>query len=207
MLLCLSTATEGAETTTLPVVKPATIEVDVSNLPASEQAALVPLLKASRKLDELYMQQVWPGTRALIRQREGSQTAAARAELNALNCFKGPWDPTGRPFIEGVPPRRPIGDFYPAGSAKQDIGSWLGTLSQADRGRALDPFTAIERGADGSLGAVQYSSRYRDTLKEAATLLRDAAALTHEPTLRKYSLPCAPRRSRTMTITPAMSRS
>jgi hypothetical protein len=186
VLLCLSTALEGAESTTLPVIKPATIEVDISKLPASEQATLVPLLKASRKLDELYMQQVWAGSRALIRQREASQTPAARAELKALNCFKGPWGPTGAPFIEGVPRERPIGEFYPAGSAKQDIDAWLGTLSKDDRERALDPFTAIERRADGSLSAVPYSSRYRDTLKEAATLLRDAAALTHEPTLKNF---------------------
>ena len=185
-LLCLSLSASAGEKATLPALESAMIEVDTSGLPASEQAALVPLLRASRKLDELYRQQVWPGTQALIGQREKSQTPGARAELNALNCFKGPWGPTGKPFIDRVPSERPIGDFYAPGSTKLEIDGWLGTLSQADRKRALDPFTAIERTANGSFRDVPYSRHYRKTLNEAAASLRDAAALTHEPTLKNF---------------------
>jgi hypothetical protein len=55
----------GAGPTQLPALEPMTIEVDISALPASEQAALVPLLRAACHIDALYMRQVWPGTRAL----------------------------------------------------------------------------------------------------------------------------------------------
>ena len=131
------------------------------------------------------MQQVWPGTRALISERQSAQTPA-RAELDALNFFKGPWGPTGTAFISGVPSERPIGDFYPSGTTKHDIDIWLGTLSQPDRKRALDSFTAIERGQNGPFEMVSYGRHYKNALTEAAGALREAAALTHEATLRNY---------------------
>src|SRR4030088_2085203 len=139
-LLCLAaTAAEAAaEPSPLPALKSVAVEVDITRLPASEQAALVPLMRAARQMDALYMRQVWPGTRALIRERQSAQTFAAQAELDALNFFKGPWGPTGDAFIGGVPSERPIGDFYPSDTTRHDIDIWLGTLSEPDRKRALD---------------------------------------------------------------------
>ncbi len=186
-LLCLAAIAEAAaEPSPLPELKPVPVDVDITGLPASEQAALVPILRAARQMDALYMQQVWPGTPALIRERQSAQTTAARAELDALNFFKGPWGRTGIAFIGGVPSERPIGDFYPSGTTKHDIDIWLGTLSQPDRKRALDPFTAMERGRNGPFEVVSYGSHYKDALTEAAGALREAAAHTHEATLRNY---------------------
>lgn len=85
-LLCLAaTAEAAAEPSPLPELKPVAIEVDITSLPASEQAALVPLLRAARQMDALYLQQVWPGTRALIIERQSAEDSAAQAELDALN--------------------------------------------------------------------------------------------------------------------------
>jgi len=96
-LLCLAaTAEAAAEPSPLPALKSVAVEVDITGLPASEQAALVPLLRAARQMDALYMRQVWPGTRAQIGERQSAQTSTAQAELDALNFFKGPWGPTGR---------------------------------------------------------------------------------------------------------------
>jgi hypothetical protein len=186
-LLCLAaTAAATAEPSPLPALKSVAVDVDITGLPASEQAALVPLLRAARQMDALYMRQVWPGTRALIRERQSSQTSAAQAELDALNFFKGPWGPTGTAFISGVPSERPIGDFYPSDTTKHDIDIWLGTLSEPDRKRALDSFTAIERRLSGPFQAVSYGRRYKDALTEAAGALREAATLTHEATLKNF---------------------
>jgi hypothetical protein len=186
-LLCLAaTAEAAAEPSPLPALKSVAVEVDITGLPASEQAALVPLPRAARQMDALYMRQVWPGTRALIRERQSAQTSAAQAELDALNFLKGPWGPTGTAFIGGVPSERPIGDFYLPGTTKHDIEIWLGTLSEPDRKRALDSFTAIERGQNGPFEVVSYGRHYKDALTEAAGALREAATLTHEATLRNY---------------------
>jgi len=187
VLLCVAATAEGTtEPPPLPATQSVTVDVDITSLPASEQAPLIAIVRAARQMDALYVRQVWPGTRALITERQAAQTAAAEAELVALNFFKGPWGPTGAAFIAGVPPEQPIGDFYPPGTTKHDIEAWLATLSEPDRKRALDPFTVIERGQSGRFGVVPYSRHYKDGLTEAAAALREAAALTHEPTLRNY---------------------
>jgi hypothetical protein len=186
-LLCLAAAWEAAaEPLPLPELKPVTVEADIAGLPSSEQAALVPLLRAARQIDALYMRQVWPGTLALIRERQPPRTTAAQAELAALHFFKGPWGPTGTAFITGVPAERPIGDFYPSDTTKHDIEAWLATLSEPNRKQALDPFAAIERGQNGRLEVVPYGRRYKDALTAAAEALREAATLTHEATLKNF---------------------
>jgi len=183
---CLAIGNVGAEPARLPALEPTTIEVNITALPASEQAALVPILRAAREMDAIYMTQVWPGTRALIRERLSARTSAAQAELDALNFFKGPWGQTGTAVIGGVPAERPVGDFYPSGTTKHDIDIWLGTMSEPDRKRALDYFTAIERGQNGLFEVVSYGRRYKDALTEASGALREAATLTHEPTLKNF---------------------
>jgi len=187
ILVCLAATAEGAtEPPPLPTTQPVAVEVDITGLPASEQASLVPIIRAARQMDALYIRQVWPGTAALIRERQAARTAAADSELDALNFFKGPWGPTGAAFIAGVPPEQPIGDFYPPGTTKRDIEAWLATLSEPDRKRAVNPFTAIEHGQSGSFEVVSYARHYKDGLSEAARALREAATLTHEATLRNY---------------------
>jgi hypothetical protein len=89
LLFLAATATGGTEPAPLPTTQPVAVDVDISGLPASEQAALVPIIRAARQLDALYVRQVWPGTRALMRERQAAQTSAAEAELVALNFFQG----------------------------------------------------------------------------------------------------------------------
>jgi hypothetical protein len=186
-LLCLAaTAEAAAEPSPLPALKSVAVDVDITGLPANEQAVLVPLLRAARHIDALYMGQVWPGTGALIRERQSSLTSASQAELGALNFFKGPWGPTGTAFIGGVPSERPIGDFYPSDTTKHDIDIWLGTLSEPDRKRALNSFTVIEGGQNRPFEVVSYARHYKDALTEAAGALREAATLTHEATLKNF---------------------
>jgi hypothetical protein len=150
-LLWVAATFQATAQPALPAFKSVAVDVDISGLPASEQAALVPLLRAARQMDAVYMRQLWPGTPALISERQSAGTPAAQAELDSLNFFKGPWTPTGTAFIGGVPSERPIGDFYPSGATRQDLDTWLATLSGSERKRALDPFTAVERGQDGAL--------------------------------------------------------
>lgn len=137
-------------------------------------------------MDAIYRQQVWAGTRALIDERRRDVNVAAGTELDALSFFKGPWGPAGVPFIGGVPPKPPIGDFYPSGTTKDDIESWLKSLSPPARQRALAPFTVIERGRIAHFRAIPYARHYQAELTEAAAELSKAATLTHEATLKKY---------------------
>jgi hypothetical protein len=186
LFLAATTAHAASPPSPLPAIKSVPVEVDITSLPASEQAALVPILRAARQMDAIYVQQVWPGTRALISERQAAVNPTAGAEIDALAFFKGPWGPTGTPFIDGVPSKQPIGDFYPSGTAKDDMDSWLRTLSEPDRKRVLDSYTAIERGRNGSFEAIPYGHHYKAGLTEAAAALREAATLTSEATLKNY---------------------
>ena len=171
-----------------PTLEPAVVEVDLSALPSTEKAALVRILHAARRMDALYIRQVWPGTAALLSDRTPPLDARARAEVEALNFFKGPWDNDGKAFIPGVPATRPTGDFYPAGATKGAVEAWLATLSAREREHALDGFTAIRPGLHGQFKVEPYSRYYAGELRLAADDLRAAAALTHEPTLKRYLL-------------------
>jgi len=186
LLLCVAATVHAGAALSVPALEPASIEVDISRLPASERAALSPIIRAARMMDTLYIRQVWPGTATLMRERQAAPGPGAQSELDALDFFKGPWDWTGKAFIAGVPAQRPIGDFYPSAATKSDIVAWLSSLSESDRRRALDSFTTIERGQGGRFEVIPYSRHYQDGLRAAAASLREAATLTHEPTLRKY---------------------
>ena len=59
-------------------------------------------------------------------------------------------------------------------------------LSEAERAQATGFFTAIRRGRNGSLSIVPYNVEYQNELTRIAALLREAAALSSEPTLKTF---------------------
>jgi hypothetical protein len=183
---CIIPAAGHAQPAKLPILEPTVVEVDLSALPSNEKAALARIIHAARKLDTLFIRQTWPGTAVLLRERTPSQNVQVRAEVDALNFFKGPWDNDGKAFIPGVPAIRPIADFYPAAATKDTLEAWLDTLSPSERKRALSAFTAIRSGSGSGFEVEPYSRHYASELRSAADDLRAAAALTHEPTLKRY---------------------
>jgi hypothetical protein len=59
-------------------------------------------------------------------------------------------------------------------------------LSVEERERATGYFYLIRRGDDGKLKIVSYSEEYRKYLEPAAKLLREAAQLTSNDTLKEF---------------------
>jgi hypothetical protein len=174
---------------------PAEIGADLSGLARNERDALARLVDAARIMDALFLRQVWAGNAAMLHELaqkaampvgpRASRTAAAR-----LHCFlinKGPWDrlSANAPFVPGAPPKPPSANFYPAGAAKEDVQKWLDGLSAKARDAAAGFFTTIRRDGKG-FTAVPYSLEYQSELARAADLLRDAAQLTGEPTLKAF---------------------
>jgi hypothetical protein len=121
---------------------------------------------------------------------EAARTSEALASGAVLHYFlinKGPWSRLdgNAPFIPGVPPKPDGANFYPAGATKADVEAWLKTLSPADRARATGFFTTI-RSAGSTFTIVPYSLEYQGELARAAELLREAANLTSQPTLKAF---------------------
>jgi hypothetical protein len=178
---------------------PVEIGADLSALPAGDRAALRKLIDAARVMDGLFLRQVWAGNDAMLQQLAREATGAgarpdARARERAverLHYFlinKGPWSrlDQNQVFIEGAPAKPEAANFYPADATKEEVQRWIDALPAAERALATGFFTTIRRGPDGKLVPVPYSVEYQGELARAAALLREAAALTPDPTLGKY---------------------
>jgi hypothetical protein len=167
---------------------PTEIGAEVSALPANERQALAKLVEAARIIDAIFLRQVWAGNEALLLALAAEDTLLGRARLDYFLINKGPWSRLDHdaPFLPNVPAKPEGANFYPAGATKADLEAWLQTLDGARRASATGFFTAIRRGPDGQFLAVPYSLEYQGELAAAATRLREAAALTTQPTLRKF---------------------
>ncbi len=169
---------------------PAEIGADLARLPETERRALVQIIDAARVMDALFLKQVWPGNITTLTRLVRDDTPLGRARLHYFIINKGPWSRLDHNavFIPDVPPKPEGAGYYPAGATKADIEAWLKTLSEAERQRALGFFTTVRRTADGKLTIVPYHVEYQEELALAAEHLRAAAALTAQPTLKKYLL-------------------
>ncbi|MFZ5470939.1 MAG: dipeptidyl-peptidase 3 family protein [Myxococcota bacterium] len=167
---------------------PVELTADVSKLPESERAALVKILQAAQLMDPLFLRQVWAGNEALLMQLSQDSSPLGKARLHAFLQNKGPWLrlDEDRPFLPAVGEKPAEANFYPAGATKAEVEQWLKGLSDAERAKATGFFTTLRRTPEGKLTAIPYSVEYQGELARAAALLREAAALTREPTLKDF---------------------
>jgi hypothetical protein len=167
---------------------PVDLTADVAALPENERQALTRMVEAARVFDALYLRQVWEGNESLLIQLTQDQSPLGRARLDYFVLNKGPWSRLdhNEPFVAGVPAKPPQANFYAVGATKEEVEKWLAALSPAERDRATGFFTTIRRGTDGKLQAVPYSLEYQGELARVAALLREAASLTTQPTLKAY---------------------
>ena len=171
-----------------PLFAPVNITADINGIPNSERAALVKILEAARVMDGLFLEQVWSGNPSLLLQLQNDRSAAGRAALDFFLVNKGPWSriEENKPFISNVPDKPKGAAYYPSDSTREEIASWIDELSESERRVATGFFTTIRRDENGELQSIPYSLEYQGPLTLAATYLREAAALTVEPTLRRY---------------------
>lgn len=167
---------------------PVDVEVELSGLPENERAALAKLVQASRYVDALFMQQRFAGNNALLLQLLADRSALGRARLDYFLLNKGPWSELDQdqPFLPRVGAKPGSANFYPADATREQVDTWMQGLPEAQKSAATGFFTTIRRGADGKLIAVPYSLEYQGELTEMARLLREAAALTRQPTLKAF---------------------
>jgi hypothetical protein len=169
--------------------EPVEIRVDTSRLSPGDQKALPKLIEAARVIDDLYLTQVWSGNSALLAKLRADQTPLGRARLHYFLLNKGPWSELDgyTPFIPGAPATRPPGaNFYPTDMTKAEFEAWTKTLSPAQREQAVGFFTVIRRNAQKKLAIVPYSQEYAAGLARAAALLREAASLTGNASLKRF---------------------
>jgi hypothetical protein len=167
---------------------PVELGADVSSLPANEREALVRMIEAAKIFDTLFLRQVWAGNETLLLDLVRDRSDLGQARLHYFLVNKGPWSRLDHfePFIAGVPKKLEQANFYPAAAGKSDVEAWMKSLPDGERDKAIGFFTTIRRGTDGKLMAVPYSQEYQGELAQAAALLREAASLTQQPTLKSF---------------------
>jgi hypothetical protein len=168
---------------------PTTLTASVAKLTPRDARALAKIIAAAKLLDPLFLRQVWSGNDALKAKLEADKTAVGRQRLHYFLINDGPWSrlDSNEPFIEGAPhDKPPQGNFYPDDITKDEFNSWLTGLPGSEKEKATGYFYTIRRDSGGKLMSVPYSQEYREFLEPAAKLLREAAALTTNRTLKDF---------------------
>lgn len=167
---------------------PTVLTANTARLSAGDRKALAKIIAAARLINPLYLRQVWSGNDPLLKKLEMDHSALGRQRLHYFMINKGPWSQLDddEAFIEGVPAKPLQGNFYPDDITKDVFDSWLSGLSGDEKENAIGYFHTIRRDANGKLKSVPYSEEYREFLDPAATLLREAATLTTNATLKNF---------------------
>jgi len=167
---------------------PVDIRVDVSALPDNERQALVRIIEAAQILDAVFLRQVSPRNESRLLQLLTDTSPLGKARLDYFLINKGPWSAldANEPFLPGVEPKPPQANFYPADATRAEVEAWMNSLPPAEKEAATGFFTTIRRAPSGKLMAVPYSQEYQGELMEMARLLREAASLTKQPTLKAF---------------------
>ena len=174
---------------------PTPLRVDTSRLSAGDRQALVKLIEAARLLDNVFMMQYWKGDTGLYARLQRDKTPLGKARLRYFWINKGPWSvlDSYKAFLPGVPPEKPRGaNFYPEDMTGAQFESWAGSLTKEEQEQAKGFFTVIRwKDEAGSkthkdLVAIPFSEEYKDDLTRASNLLKEAADLTDNPTLKNF---------------------
>jgi hypothetical protein len=165
------------------------LRVDTAQLTPADRTALVKLIEAARVIDQIFLGQIWSGNTALLEKLKQDHSPLGRARLRFFELNKGPWSELDahEAFLPDVPAHKlPGANFYPEDMTREEFETWAKSLSPADRAQAEGFFTVIRRAPDRQLRIVPYSEEYHADLERAAGLLREAAALTDNATLRRF---------------------
>lgn len=161
------------------------MDADTSFLTDEERAVVNKLNQVGNLMSEIYLRQ-----RSEINP-EWREKIAAGGDALLLDLFDlhfGPWDSLDhdKPFYGDTP--MPEGAaFYPADMTKEEFESWIEAHPE-DEAALTSGYTVIRRTDDGGLKAIPYSVHYREWLEPAAALMREAAAITTNESLKKFLL-------------------
>ncbi len=168
---------------------PTPLRVDTSSLSAGDQKALVKLLGAARIVNLLLMDQFWKDDLVTYQKLRRDGTPIGQERFKYFGINKGPWSEIDEwtAFMPDVPPRKlPGANYYPEDMTKDEFEVWVKTLSPEQKEQAEGFFTVIRRTPDHKLKIVPYNQEYKGQLDLAGKLLRDAAALTDNESLKNF---------------------
>ena len=157
------------------IYAPFRLSADISSLSADEQRMLAIFVDAAEIMDGLFWQQAYGDREHLLGGLVDPRTRRF-AEINY-----GPWDrlAENRPFVPGVGAKPEGAGFYPPDMTRDEF-------ERAQLPGKDNLYTFITRDANGQLALLPYGFRFATELRQAASLLNEAATLAPDPGLRKY---------------------
>ena len=161
---------------------PTELAPDLDHLDSTQRAVLDKLVAASRIMNDLFREQATPCHRALAARIDEAPAQRQEGLRRYFRINFGPWDRRfhREPFFGEWP--SPAGaNFYPLDLTDQEQ-----TVISAPGSGFDGLFTMVRRDNAGGLVAVPYSEHFKDELTAAAALLKEAAALTGNASLKAF---------------------
>ncbi len=164
---------------------PVTMEADTSFLSASEKAVVNKLIKASALMSEIYIRQLNPKNPEIRAEIAASDLPNKAVVLDMFDEHFGVCDTLdeGHVFYGDTPCAVGAG-FYPVDMTKEEFESWIETHPE-DADAFRSGYTIIKRDSD-KLVAIPYHEAFKEWLEPAANLMREAAEISEEPTLKRF---------------------
>lgn len=163
------------------------ITYDHSLLDDRQMDVMKNLYLAAVEMDSLFLDQVYAKNEEIKARLHRTRTDKARLTLNLFNIMFGPFDrlDENKPFYGNQP--KPLGaNYYPADMSKEEFTQWI-EAHPAERDSFTSEYTMIRQRA-GQLVAIPYSEYFHARLVKAAKYLRQAAAASNNPSLKRYLL-------------------
>ncbi len=159
---------------------------DTSFLSAADVRVINLLNQAAALMSEIYLRQINEENPALRAEIAAGASADKELLLNLFDLHFGPWDTLdhNQPFYGDA--EKPDGAaFYPADITKAEFDGWI--AAHPDGKEAFTSgYTVIRRDEAGGLIAIPYSEYYKEWLTPAADLLRQAAAITKNASMKNF---------------------
>ncbi len=163
---------------------PVNIGGDTRRLSHKERKILDKLIQVSKLLDVIYLDQVYSGNKKILEQLE-KNPRKNRHDIKLFKFYYGPFDRLGnnKPFIDGFV--KPKGaNYYPEDLTIQEFEDFM--KRNPETKTSFQSNLTLIRRVNSSLVAIPFSEAYREELSKSSTLLKEAAKLSQNRSLKKY---------------------
>ena len=157
------------------------LESDLAVLSENQRRMLPVLIEAADVMDALFQRQAYGDLDRLLA-GIGDPDVRRYAEINY-----GPWDRLAgnEPFVEGIGPKPPGANYYPANITKEEFEA--AAAESPERGKDLRSlYTLVRRDEHGKLVTQPYHEAFREALELASSKLKQAAALAEDAGFKRY---------------------
>ncbi|MFA6351495.1 MAG: Zn-dependent hydrolase, partial [Bacteroidales bacterium] len=151
------------------------LKADLNRLSANEKKMIPILIEAADIMNEIFWKQTYGDKESLMAQI----TDPSVKQFVEINY--GPWErlAANQSFVEGIGPKFPGAQFYPADMTKEEF-------EESDAPDKTSLYTMIRRGKDGKLISIPYHTFFNEEVTRAADLIRQAAELAEDEGLKRY---------------------